>query len=313
MTTLDIFRAGRHVAASGEVLEFSADDLAKTAAAYDPAIHDAPLVVGHPQSDDPAYGWVSGLSVEDGVLRASTQDVEPAFAELVNARRFKHISASFYRPDSAVNPAPGTWYLRHVGFLGAAPPAVKGLRSPSFSASDGDAVVTVAFTEQEDRQNMPTPEELAARAAELDAREAALAEQTENNRKRAAALAEADNANFIETLVTEGKLPSGLAPRARELMGMMDGDSPVAFGEGDGKASLTPRAAFRDLLRSMPTLVEFGERGRVPGADEAQVSFNAPAGYQVDKAGLALHERALAYQAKHAGTDYLAAVAAVKR
>lgn len=32
---------------SGDVLEFSAADLATTAAAYDPARHEAPIVVGH--------------------------------------------------------------------------------------------------------------------------------------------------------------------------------------------------------------------------------------------------------------------------
>ncbi len=132
---IQIFKAGRHTAASGETLAFSAADLEATAKAYDPKVHEAPLVVGHPDSDSPAYGWVSALHAGDG-LEAETAQVDPAFAEMVNEGRFKHISASFYRPDAPRNPTPGIYYLRHVGFLGAQAPAVKGLRAAQFSAAD---------------------------------------------------------------------------------------------------------------------------------------------------------------------------------
>jgi hypothetical protein len=61
--------------------------------------------------------------------------VDAAFAELVQAGRFKKISASFYTPDAPANPKPGVYYLRHVGFLGAQPPSIKGLKDASFSGS----------------------------------------------------------------------------------------------------------------------------------------------------------------------------------
>ena len=57
------------------------------------------------------------------------KDVEPQFAEMVNTRRFPKRSTAFYTPDHPQNPKPGVWYLRHVAFLGAQPPAVKGLRA----------------------------------------------------------------------------------------------------------------------------------------------------------------------------------------
>lgn len=132
---LHIFRPGVHTDMRGQRLEFTADDLAATARAYDPALAEAPLVVGHPDTNAPAYGWVRGLAFAE-TLQAEPDQVDPAFAELVNAGRFKKISASFYKPDAASNPCPGVWYLRHVGFLGAAAPAVKGLKSASFAASD---------------------------------------------------------------------------------------------------------------------------------------------------------------------------------
>ena len=148
---LQIFRPGRHTAMSGAELAFSEADLAATAAAYDPALSEAPIVVGHPVTDGPAYGWIKALSFAAGGLEAEPDQVDPAFAEMVAAGRFKKVSASFYPPESPNNPAPGVYYLRHVGFLGAQPPAVKGLRSPSF-ADDGEAV-TFEFGEYDDVQS----------------------------------------------------------------------------------------------------------------------------------------------------------------
>lgn len=141
---LQIFRAGRHVAMSGEAIEFSDADLQACVAAYDPARHEAPIVVGHPRDNSPAYGWVGALSFADGMIEASPRDVDLEFAELVRARRYAKISASFYSPGSPSNPVPGVYYLRHVGFLGAQPPAVKGLRAPEFA--DGESGI-VEFSE----------------------------------------------------------------------------------------------------------------------------------------------------------------------
>jgi hypothetical protein len=134
--TLEIFKVGKHTTASGQTLEFNEADLQATVAAYDPQKHEAPLVVGHPSIDAPAYGWVKGLSFAEGAMIAEPDQVDAAFAELVNAGRYKKISGSFYTPDAPANPVPGVYYLRHVGFLGAQPPAVKGLKSASFAAAE---------------------------------------------------------------------------------------------------------------------------------------------------------------------------------
>lgn len=148
--SIQIFKPGKHVAMSGAALSFSETDLAATAAAYDPAKHEAPLVVGHPKHDDPAYGWVGKLAFADGALDVEPVQVNPDFAELVKSGAFKKISASFYSPDSPSNPVPGVYYLRHVGFLGAQPPAVKGLRNPSFADAEQGVV---EFAEWDDVDN----------------------------------------------------------------------------------------------------------------------------------------------------------------
>lgn len=130
---IEIFRAGRHVDMHGRAFDITRADLEDIAHRYDPARHEAPLVIGHPQTNAPAYGWVKGMRVAGDVLLAQTHQIDPAFAEGVRAGRYKKRSASFLLPAAPDNPAPGQYYLNHVGFLGAAAPAVKGLRDAQFA------------------------------------------------------------------------------------------------------------------------------------------------------------------------------------
>ncbi|MDL7720683.1 peptidase, partial [Escherichia coli] len=93
-----------------------------------------------PRTEDPAWGWVKALSLSGVDLMAEPAQLDPQFAEMVTDGRFKKVSASFYLPDSPSNPKPGVLYLRHVGFLGAQPPSVKGLKQVSFSEQEEGVV-----------------------------------------------------------------------------------------------------------------------------------------------------------------------------
>jgi len=140
MLPFQIFKRGKQTASDGFSMDFSEDLLVAAVAAYDPAIHEAPIVVGHPKDNHPAFGWIKSLTYSDGVLIAEPDQVDPEFAELVEAGRYKKRSASFYLPDAPNNPVPGSLYLRHVGFLGAQPPAVKGLKGVEFSDTEEGVV-----------------------------------------------------------------------------------------------------------------------------------------------------------------------------
>jgi hypothetical protein len=139
-TTLQIFKTGRHVPMNGSALSFSEADLKASAEAYNPALHEAPIVIGHPKDNGPAWGWIHALAFAEGSLEAEPVQVDPAFAEAVDAGRYKKMSASFYAPESPNNPVPGVYYLRHVGFLGAMPPSVKGLREVHFAEGEEGVV-----------------------------------------------------------------------------------------------------------------------------------------------------------------------------
>ena len=137
--TVEVFRPGRFTPMQGAPIEFSAADLAALAAAYDADAAPAPAVVGHPAIDAPAYAWARGFAFDEARQRltATLGDIAPEFAEAVAAGRYRKISLSLFAPDAPNNPRPGVWYPKHIGFLGAAAPAVSGLKPVQFAAEDG--------------------------------------------------------------------------------------------------------------------------------------------------------------------------------
>ncbi len=127
---LQIFRAGNH----GVGLVFSERDVQRIAAGYNKAKLRAPLVLGHPKNNLPEYGEVDALFAEGGALFAQA-NVSDTLVDWVKRKLYNNVSASFFCPDSPNNPTPGVYYLRHVGFLGAHPPAVKGMAALNFAES----------------------------------------------------------------------------------------------------------------------------------------------------------------------------------
>lgn len=146
MKKIPAFRAGTHTDMNGKTITFNREHLIATANAYNKAVHEAPIVIGHPETDDPAYGWIDRFEVIDDELIAIPAQVEPVFGEMVDNGRFKKVSMSFYEPNNPNNPKRGVWYPKHLGFLGATPPAIKGLKPIQFSEADG-STFTVNFAE----------------------------------------------------------------------------------------------------------------------------------------------------------------------
>lgn len=144
---VEVFRIGTHTDSAGNRRDFTEADLDKIAA-YDPARHEAPMVIGHPKDNAPAYGWVERAYREGGSLLVDFKGVAPEFADLVKAGRFKKRSISLY-PDGS---------LRHVGFLGAVPPALKGLKDVAFA--EGEAS-TYEFGEEAQAAGQPSASAMA--------------------------------------------------------------------------------------------------------------------------------------------------------
>lgn len=117
----DVFRCGTHLDHSGKWRTFTEADIDKAIASYQS--DSAPIVVGHPTLNAPAFGWIQQFRRQGPTLQARASRVADEFADLVKRGLYKNRSISFN--------SDGTF--RHVGFLGAAAPAVKGLEDIQFA------------------------------------------------------------------------------------------------------------------------------------------------------------------------------------
>lgn len=364
---IEVFRPGTFTPMGGKPITFSAADLRAVADAYDPDTAPAPIVVGHPGTDAPAFGWAESFDYDAATERlyANVHQIEPAFAEAVKAGRYKKVSMQYFSPGQAHNPVPGTWYPKHVGFLGGAAPAVPGLKNIQFSGEPG-VTFEAAFGTADEAASLfrklrdlliekfgledadkalpswqiewlddleparampaysadPVPEDLqpttnpekepavakqpdpafAERDADLTAREARIA-------AREAELTHAGHAAFAEGLVEDGKLLPASKDKVVALLDALPGEAAVSFSEGSAK--LTPVAALKEILEAQPKIVSFGEEALPAGEGEGKPVSFASDGKQVDATGLAVHNKALAYQRTNPGTAYIDAVRAV--
>ncbi|MCY4479124.1 MAG: hypothetical protein OXB97_04465 [Rhodospirillales bacterium] len=356
---IPIFRTGRWAPAA-------LDDAAVRSCAqlYDSASDPAPLVIGHPRTDHPSFGWVEALEFDDaGVLHGTIRDVDPEVKKIVDEGKYRRVSASFWRPDARSNPHPGKFALRHVGLLGAAAPGCPGLGAVAFEADDDYLTVqfdakpwtwrsvaslfsgvrdwiienndietadrilpeyeieTVRDAASEDERfsaPAPTPtettptgdemdeQELAARAAAIEQREAAIDAREAETRRESAV-------SFADAQADAGRvLPREAGPLADVLAALEEHSATVDFADADepGQAAKW----LRDFVSALPARVPQGESA--PGADAPHggsvVSFAAPAGRKADADRLRLHEDATAHAAEH-GVSYIDAVRAVQR
>ncbi len=240
----EICRVGTFTAMDGRKVDFTEAKLDFMAASYRPEEHEAPLVVGHPKDNAPAYGWVAGLKRVGDRLLAKPKQVVQEFADAVKQGLYKKRSISIY-PD-------GT--LRHVGFLGAKPPAIKGLADIDF-AEDGETV-TINFGDED--EDMNELEQLKAKlAAEQKARKAAeqRADEAEAKAKELGAnFAEAEKKqkrqeieHFIAQGIKDGKiLPAWKEDGLADFLEQLD-ENGQTFDFAEGKEQ-TPGQWFRDFI-----------------------------------------------------------------
>jgi hypothetical protein len=145
---IEISKLGNHRDSTGTERGINKQFIDQVIANFTP--NDAPAVVGHPVENAPAFGWASEIRLNGDAIEVRFSDTDDEFERLVREGKYRKRSASFY-----LNPPK----LRHIGFLGAQPPAIKGLREISFSDGDNFAVET-SFSEGEtmSKENETTEE-----------------------------------------------------------------------------------------------------------------------------------------------------------
>ncbi len=287
--------------------------LSQLAESYEPTTHEAPVVIGHPATDEPAWGWIKASELRPDGLWLEVE-LTPEIVELIQQGRYKKVSISIYSPEHPANPHPGMYTIKHLGLLGAQPPAVKALHAIGFSVAD-EGVITIQFSTP--KEKAMDPEEIAAKAAALAQKEQTinLSEQSLGQREQTLAQREKALRKQELTAKIQPHIQAGrVLPRQQELVlslaEKIDGQT-LNFSEGGEKPLLEE---FLNFLEQLPQQVPLGEKAAsanaLPAAN-APISFAAPAGYEVDPESAALYAKAKDYQRQHPGVDILEAVNAI--
>lgn len=292
---IEIFRTGKHTDSSGRSGEFPPERLDQIASAYNSRILEeptmlAPVVKGHPKDDAPAFGWVKRLARRGDRLVAFVDDIAKDFAKEVRQGKFKRVSVALY-PDLM---------LKHIGFLGAAAPAVKGLTEASFTEEEG--VVAYSFSDfyldEDDTHLLQEENEALKREIDVIRKEKRLREF----REYANALIADENGAKI--------LPSQAADLVDllELAFRMDNNLEHSDTVGSKTTAVEHVKNFVENLKPVFNVKEFAEhKNRVHHTDFEQEHKN------VNPERLKIHQKAIEFQDSTPGLSYEEAVIAAQK
>lgn len=123
---VEVFKAGTHTDSKGRQVTFSRADVEQMVENH--KLGAAPAVIGHPKDTAPAYAQVGEYKLDDdGRLFAKFDKINPAFEAGVES------GAYYNRSLSVIKDKLHGWRVRHVGWLGAMPPAIDGLQPVEFA------------------------------------------------------------------------------------------------------------------------------------------------------------------------------------
>jgi hypothetical protein len=142
-TWIPFMRLGKHTDSKGR--PFEADDAVLNKIIEMNKGREYPLAIGHPKTDSPAYGWADTIKREGDMLYAKSKSMVAEFADWVKKGLWKTISVAL-NPDMTI---------RHIGFLGATPPAIEGLTA-EFKADDTGMIIEFSKLENQNQNKEET-------------------------------------------------------------------------------------------------------------------------------------------------------------
>lgn len=264
---VDIFRTGTHTDDKGQPHKIGKDFLTQVVANFNAQQHEPPAVIGHPQTDAPAFGWVDAIRVEGDVLQVQFADVDAEFERMVREAKFKKRSASFYL-DAQTAPGGRAPSLRHVGFLGAQPPAVKGLREIHFNEGETLTFESITFSEGESMDEKEMKKTISESVKEFFAdlfgkerdggTQAAFSEEEVDRRVNAAVAA--IEAKFTEKFTTLETANEELQRKVEQQTGLTTRGEIVSFCESLGKSKCPPAFIKLGVVEFMESLAATPDR-----------------------------------------------------
>ncbi|HYI40001.1 MAG TPA: hypothetical protein VE053_06755 [Allosphingosinicella sp.] len=228
----------------------------------------APLVLGHPQSDDPAKGLIARARRDGSKLYLGLKNIAADVVEAVRGGKYINRSIKFWHPTDPANPTPGKWDIRHLGLLGASAPGIPDMARLSFSADESEiegvapaAALVVEFAAGTelltiieggptvaDKDTVPKTEFDAA-VTERDRLQSLLdaaASKAETDRKAA-------NVAFVADRVKEGRVLPGHSHGWAEILNNL----PAAEVQFDAETKCAPADWLKGLLSAAQPQIIF--------------------------------------------------------
>lgn len=255
----DVFRCGTNRDSTGALCTVTRDDIDKAINKYE--ANSAPIVVGHPKTNAPAFGWIESFRRVGDLVQARCSKVVPEFVEAVKRGLYKNRSIAFN----------GDGTFRHVGFLGAAAPAIKGLEEIQFS-DQGDYLTveltdtapetttpeTTAPQEEAPEAEIPnfkgTIEELTRKVEELEGKLSN--EQAKRRRMEFAA--------YTDNLINAGRLKTSAKEQVLDMMEALYANDVATYADLSNSALTTFKGLLNDILPAKRVeFMEFASPARV--------------------------------------------------
>jgi len=333
----EIFRTGKHTANNGNTKTYTEQDLDKIVESYNPKESEAPIVVGHPKDNSPAYGWIESLKRVGDRLIAKARDIVPEFSEALQKKLYKKRSISL-TPDGK---------LRHVGFLGGALPAVKGLTDISFNEPshavyemdtqeaefNEDDISKESENKTEDKNKIlsgkdkpETPADLSSFSETLNQIQTMIKDLSDNfsslepsldNTQLQQVNSRIDDLRFKVNLsefqillnekLSNGSLTPAMKNKVLNLLNFLDAQN---FSDDFDSDSFKNdfKGLLVDFIKSVPKIISFENFAEKP---ETEIKMNEEdyAGFPVDEYSSSLHKKAITLMHK----DELTYLDAIKR
>lgn len=270
---IEIFYPGLQEASDGRRLHFSEAEVQSWVTKA--AGQRIPMVPGHPDDDEPVFGYVTGLRYNAATKRleaTEAEDVSRTFKKVVNSQQLDGVSVK-------VIPDGGGWKLKHIGFLGKSPKALAHLKPAKFSKSDGVVIFMPQDTEDLELAFAAREIELADREAELE-------------KSMAFAAADAKWQPVINELVAAGKILPASKDRWGVVMRQLDTADSLSFSQGGATVTQSPAEFVAAELKGLKPAIDYKERSAAdPRTDSDGAAFAMKGGKdQMDDEDAEIHQ-----------------------
>ena len=304
----EIFKIGSHTSDKGITKDYSLDDLNFIAESYKPEEDEAPIVIGHPADNSPAFGWISSLEVtEDGKLVADAPDdkIQSDFLTALKQGTYKKRSISL-TPEGK---------LRHVGFLGGAAPAVKGLSDIQFSQPSSNVFEFELIPEKSNEELNSLSNKIDELKTSLDNLNLNYSESASTKERLNEVLSQVNSlrskitgkvlSDYLDSKISDGKLTPAIKDKLLNLQTFITSQN-FSTDFSEVKFHSDVNNLLKDLSDSFPKIIHFENFAEKPDSVD-EIKDEDYGDFSVDEQSKSLHKKALSLMKKD-NINYISAV-----